>query len=53
MDFPAALQRIKVGVPATVEHPAESSIGSGPEGAKWVAETTQVRFNDIYHSTQQ
>ncbi|KAK7441712.1 Vacuolar protein-sorting-associated protein 28 [Stygiomarasmius scandens] len=42
MDFPAALQRIKVGVPATVEHPAESSIGSGPEGAKWVAETTQA-----------
>ena len=40
MDHPAALQRIKVGVPATVEHSGES----GPETAKWVAETTQVRI---------
>ena len=38
MDHPAALQRIKVGVPATVEHSSEA----GPETAKWVAETTQV-----------
>jgi hypothetical protein len=34
----AALQRIKVGVPATVEHSSEA----GPETPKWVAETTQV-----------
>ncbi len=38
MDHPAALQRIRVGVPATVEHSSEA----GPETAKWVAETTQV-----------
>jgi ESCRT-I complex subunit VPS28 len=38
MDHPAALQRIKVGVPATVEHSSEA----GPETGKWVAETTQV-----------
>lgn len=38
MDNPAALQRIKVGVPATVEHSSEA----GPETGKWVAETTQV-----------
>lgn len=38
MDYSAALQRVKVGVPATVEHPTDS----GPETAKWVAETTQV-----------
>lgn len=40
MDNPAALQRIKVGVPATVEHSSEA----GPETGKWVAETTQVRI---------
>lgn len=39
MDHPAALHRIKVGVPATVEHSSEA----GPETGKWVAETTQVR----------
>ena len=38
MDHPAALQRLKVGVPATVEHSSEA----GPETGKWVAETTQV-----------
>ena len=38
MDNPAALHRIKVGVPATVEHSSEA----GPETGKWVAETTQV-----------
>lgn len=37
MDHPAALHRIQVGVPATVEHSSEA----GPETAKWVAETTQ------------
>ncbi|TFK20266.1 vps28 protein [Coprinopsis marcescibilis] len=37
MDHPAALHRIKVGVPATVEHSSEA----GPETAKWVAATTQ------------
>jgi len=44
MDHPAALQRIKVGVPATVEHSSEA----GPETGKWVAETTQsfITFMD-------
>ena len=48
MDNPAALHRIKVGVPATVEHSSEA----GPETSKWVAETTQVspylRFHNDY-----
>lgn len=39
MDNPAALHRIQVGVPATVEHSTEA----GPETAKQVAEATQVR----------
>ncbi|CAK5274278.1 unnamed protein product [Mycena citricolor] len=43
MDNPAALHRIKVGVPATVEHSSEA----GPETGKWVAETTQARFSFI------
>ena len=38
MDHPAALHRLGVGVPATVEHSSEA----GPETGKWVAETTQV-----------
>jgi ESCRT-I complex subunit VPS28 len=38
MDNPAALHRIRVGVPATVEHSSEA----GPETGKWIAETTQV-----------
>lgn len=38
MDHPAALHRIQVGVPATVEHSSEA----GPETGKWIAETTQV-----------
>jgi ESCRT-I complex subunit VPS28 len=38
MDHPAALHRLEVGVPATVEHSSEA----GPETGKWVAETTQV-----------
>lgn len=42
MDHPAALHRLKVGVPATVEHSSEA----GPETGKWVAETTQVRPAD-------
>jgi len=42
MDQPAALHRLKVGVPATVEHSSEAGVGTG----KWVAETTQVR---IFH----
>ncbi|KAF8714281.1 hypothetical protein AX14_012823 [Amanita brunnescens Koide BX004] len=44
MDHPAALQRIRVGVPATVEHSGEA----GPETAQWVAETTQsfITFMD-------
>ncbi|KAH9926905.1 vacuolar protein sorting-associated protein 28 [Fomitopsis serialis] len=44
MDHPAALHRLKVGVPATVEHSSEA----GPETGKWVAETTQnfITFMD-------
>ncbi|KAH7929329.1 ESCRT-1 complex, Vps28 subunit [Leucogyrophana mollusca] len=44
MDNPAALHRIKVGVPATVEHSSEA----GPETGKWIAETTQnfITFMD-------
>ncbi|KAG9318929.1 vacuolar protein sorting-associated [Chiua virens] len=44
MDAPAALHRIKVGVPATVEHSSEA----GPETGKWIAETTQnfITFMD-------
>ncbi|KAF4610869.1 hypothetical protein D9613_007219 [Agrocybe pediades] len=38
MDHPAALHRLKVGVPATVEHSSEA----GPETGKWIAETTQA-----------
>lgn len=41
MDHPAALHRLKVGVPATVEHSSEA----GPETGKWVAETTQVSID--------
>lgn len=43
MDNPAALHRLKVGVPATVEHATEQ----GAETAKWVAETTQVRRSHV------
>ncbi|KAN0076802.1 Vacuolar protein sorting-associated [Tylopilus felleus] len=44
MDTPAALHRIQVGVPATVEHSSEA----GPETGKWIAETTQnfITFMD-------
>ena len=41
MDHPAALHRLKVGVPATVEHASQS--GDPQQTAQWVAETTQVR----------
>jgi hypothetical protein len=41
MDHPAALHRLTVGVPATVEHSSEATEG-GSEIAKWVAETTSV-----------
>src|SRR5258708_26198346 len=41
MDHPAALHRLKVGVPATVEHASEG--GDAQQTAKRVAETTQVR----------
>ena len=43
MDHSAALHRIKVSVPATVEHSSEA----GPETGKWIAETTQVRNSSI------
>ena len=46
MDCPAALHRLKVGVPATVEHLSEA----GPETGKWIAETTQVRQSCISNS---
>ncbi|GJJ11663.1 hypothetical protein Clacol_005899 [Clathrus columnatus] len=44
MDHPAALHRLKVGVPATVEHSTEEGVETG----KWVAETTQgfITFMD-------
>lgn len=44
MDCPAALHRLQVGVPATVEHSSEA----GPETGKWIAETTQsfITFMD-------
>lgn len=42
MDYPAALHRLSVGVPATVEHSTEAGEG-GQEIGKWVAETTSVR----------
>ncbi|KAL7422919.1 Vacuolar protein-sorting-associated protein 28 [Cryptotrichosporon argae] len=46
MDHPAALHRLQVGVPATVEHSAEAT--EGAEAGKWVAETTQsfITFMD-------
>ncbi|CCO28661.1 Vacuolar protein sorting-associated protein 28 AltName: Full=ESCRT-I complex subunit VPS28 [Rhizoctonia solani AG-1 IB] len=46
MDHPAALHRVQVGVPATIEHSSEQQ-GSA-ETAKWVAETTQsfITFMD-------
>ncbi|KAG1858739.1 hypothetical protein DFJ58DRAFT_781436 [Suillus subalutaceus] len=43
MDNPAALHRIRVGVPATVEHSSEA----GPETGKWIAETTQDQLHPI------
>jgi hypothetical protein len=48
MDCPAALHRLVVGVPATVEH--GSGEGTGEEVGKWVAETTQVSVSAILHS---
>jgi ESCRT-I complex subunit VPS28 len=45
MDYPAALHRIQVGLPATVEHASEG----GVETAQAVAETTQVCFHDSLH----
>ena len=42
MDHTAALHRIQVGVPATVEHSSEA----GPETGKWIAQTTSV--SDIF-----
>jgi ESCRT-I complex subunit VPS28 len=44
MDHPAALHRLNVGVPATVEHSSEATEG-GSDMAKWVAETTSVRVS--------
>ncbi|KAB5596188.1 Vacuolar protein sorting-associated protein 28 [Ceratobasidium theobromae] len=46
MDHPAALHRVQVGVPATIEHSSEQQGSS--ETAKWVAETTQsfITFMD-------
>lgn len=38
MDCTAAVHRLKIGVPATVEHNAEE----GVESSQWIAETTQV-----------
>ncbi|BGP19127.1 hypothetical protein JCM10213_005632 [Rhodosporidiobolus nylandii] len=48
MDCTAATHRLRVGVPATVEHAAEENGGNGAEMAKQVAETTQnfITFMD-------
>jgi ESCRT-I complex subunit VPS28 len=46
MDHPAALHRLTVGVPATVEHSSEAADG-GAETGKWVAETTQVSTSGL------
>ena len=48
MEHAAAAYRIRVGVPATVEHASASSSQSSSERAKWVAETTQgfITFMD-------
>lgn len=48
LDYPAALHRLSVGVPATVEHSAEAGQGQAEEHGKWVAETTQsfITFMD-------
>jgi len=42
MENPAAVHRLKIGVPATVEH--ASGENAGVETGKWVAEVTQVSF---------
>jgi ESCRT-I complex subunit VPS28 len=54
MDSPAAVHRLKVGVPATVEHgggdgDGENGGGGGEQG-KWVAEVTQVRLRLLFSS---
>ncbi|UZJ57458.1 hypothetical protein CBS101457_006778 [Exobasidium rhododendri] len=48
MDHAAASYRLRVGVPATVEHASAASSQSSSERAKWVAETTQgfITFMD-------
>ncbi|GAA5975550.1 hypothetical protein JCM5350_002646 [Sporobolomyces pararoseus] len=54
MDCTAAAHRLKIGVPATIEHSAgeDGAGGAGPGGngehSKWVAETTQnfITFMD-------
>lgn len=40
MELPAALHRLQVGVPATVEHASDTT--EGADNAKYVAEATQV-----------
>lgn len=51
MDHPAALHRLNVGVPATVEHSSEATEG-GSEMGKWVAETTQARPSPSCHVSE-
>lgn len=48
MSHAAAAHRLRVGVPATVEHATAASSTSSSERAKWVAETTQgfITFMD-------
>ena len=45
MENPAAVHRLKIGVPATVEH--ASGENAGVETGKWVAEVTQVSFRPL------
>jgi len=40
--FPTALQPITFGVSATVKHPVEPAVGSGPEGTKSAAKTVEA-----------
>jgi len=43
MDCSGAVHRLRIGVPATVEHSSQG----GVETSKWIAETTQVlKFTD-------
>jgi ESCRT-I complex subunit VPS28 len=50
MDNPAALHRLRVGVPATVEHATSPNNQGEAQTAKWVAETTQASTSNLGYS---